>query len=55
MPIGDAARSIMWDYLREREALMPQTRELWVSEQGEALLPTGIFQILKRLAGRANI
>ena len=34
---------------------MPRTKELWVSEQGEALLPNGIFQILKRLAGRAGI
>ena len=55
MPIGDMARSVMWDYLQEREALMPRTRALWISEQGEALLPNGICQILKRLARRANI
>ena len=55
MPIGDTARSVIWDYLQEREALMPQTKALWVSEQGEALLPNGICQILKRLAKRANI
>ena len=55
MPIGDAARSIVWDYLQEREALMPRTKALWVSEQGEAMLPNGICQILKRLAGRAGI
>ena len=55
MPIGDAARSVIWDYLQEREALMPQTKALWVSEQGEALLPNGICQLLKRLAKRANI
>ena len=55
MPIGDTARSVMWDYLREREALMPRTMSLWVSEQREALLPGGICQILKRLAKRANI
>ncbi len=55
MPIGDAARSIMWDYLLEREALMPRSKALWVSEQGEAMLPNGICQILKRLAGRAGI
>ena len=55
MPIGDAARSVIWDYLQEREALMPRTRGLWVSEQGEALLPNGICQILKRLARRAGI
>ena len=55
MPIGDAARSIVWDYLQEREVLMPHTKALWVSEQGEALLPNGICQILKRLANRANI
>ena len=55
MPIGDAARSVMWDYLQEREALMPRTKALWVSEKGEALLPNGICQILKRLAKRADI
>ena len=54
MPIGDTARSVIWDYLQEREALMPRTKALWVSEQGEALLPNGICQILKRLARRAT-
>ena len=34
---------------------MPRSRALWVSEQGEALLPNGIWQLLKRLATRANI
>ena len=55
MPIGDAARSVVWDYLQEREALMPRTSLLWVSEQGEALLPNGISQVLKRLGKRAGI
>ena len=45
MPIGDTARSVIWDYLQEREALMPRTKALWVSEQGEALLPNGIMPI----------
>ena len=55
MPIGGTARSVIWEYLQEREALVPRTEALWVSEQGEALLPNGICQILKRLAKRANI
>ena len=55
MPICDAARSVMWDYLQERESLTPRTRAFWVSEQGEALLPGGICQILRRLAKRANV
>ena len=55
MPIGDAARSVLWDYLQERESLMPRTKAVWVSEQGEALLPNGISQILNRLAERAGI
>ena len=55
MPIGDTARSVIWEYLQEREALMPQTKTLWVSEQGEAMQPNGICQLLKRLAKRANI
>ena len=55
MPLGDSAKSVIWDYLQEREALTPHTKALWVSEQGKALLPNGICQILKRLAIRANI
>ena len=55
MPIGDTARSAIWDYLQEREALMPRTKALGVSEQGEVLLPNGICQLLRRLAKRANI
>ena len=42
----------MLDYLQERETLMPRAKALWVSEQGESLLPNGICQILKRLAKR---
>ena len=42
MPIGHAARSVVWDYLQEGESLMSRTSLLWVSEQGEALLPNGI-------------
>ena len=55
MPIGDTARSVIWDYLQERESFMPRTTALWVSERGEALLPNGICQLLRRLARRANI
>ncbi len=55
MPIGDTARSVIWDYLQERESLMPRTDALWVSEQGEALLSNGVCQLLRRLAKRANI
>ena len=55
MPIGDTARSAILDYLQQREALTPRTTALWVSEQGEVLLPNGICQLLRRLASRANI
>ena len=55
MRIGDTARSAIWDYLQEREVLMPRTKALWVSEQGEALLPNGKCQLLRRLARRTNI
>ena len=55
MPIGDTARSAIWDYLRERETLMPHTKALWVSEQGEALLPSRICQLLRLLAERDHI
>ena len=52
---GDTARSVMLDYLQEREVLMPRTKALRVSEQGDALLPNGICQVPKRLAKRAGI
>ena len=55
MPLGDAAKSVLLDYLQERERLIPNTNALWISEQGKALLPNGIFQILKRLGKRAGI
>ena len=55
MPIGDAAKSVLVDYLLEREKLLPNTNALWVTEQGRAILPNGIFQILKRLGKRAGI
>ena len=55
MPIGGNARSVMREYLRERETLAPRTSLLWVCEQGDALLPNGISQILKRLGKRAGI
>ena len=55
MPIGDAAKSALLDYLLERGKLFPNTDALWVSEQGKAILPNGIFQILKRLGRRADI
>ena len=47
MPIGGNARSVTREYLQEREFLAPRTGLLWVSEQGDALLPIGISQILK--------
>lgn len=55
MPIGDTARSALSAHLRERETLLPRTKAFWVSEQGEAILPGGISQILERLAKLANI
>ena len=55
MPIGDTARSAIWDYLREREALMPRIKALGCPSRVRPLLPNGICQILKRLAKRANI
>ena len=55
MPLGEAARSVLIDYLQEREKLSPLTNAVRVSEQGKALQPNGVFQILKRLARRADI
>ena len=31
MPLGDTARSVLMDYLQEREKLVPNTDTLWVS------------------------
>ena len=55
MPPGDAARSVLQDYLLEGKILHPMNRALWVAEEGVALLPNGIFRILKRLGKRAGI
>ena len=55
MPLGDAAKSVVMDYIQEREKLHPNTDALWVSEHGIAILPNGIFQMLKRLGKRAGI
>lgn len=55
MPIGEATKSVLCDYLEVRQAIMPHTNELWVSEQGEDLEPNGVSQALKRLAKRAGI
>ena len=55
MPQGNAAKSVLMDYLQEREKLVPNTDALWVSGQGRAIKPNGIFQMLKRLGKRAGI
>ena len=55
MPPGDVAKSMLMDYLQEREKLHPNTDALWVSGQGRAIKPNGIFQMLKRLGKRAGI
>ena len=55
MPIGAAARSVLLDYLYEREKLSPATNALWVSEHRKELLSGRVFQILKRLGKRAGI
>ena len=55
MPIGGATKSVLVYCPLERERLLPNTNALWVSEQGEAILPSRIFPILKRLGNRAGI
>ena len=55
MPLGSASKSVLRDYLVEREKLSSATNAQWVSEHGKALLPGGIVQILKRLGKRAGI
>ena len=55
MPIGDSATSVLWDYLQERETVFTRSSALWVSEHGKAIMPNGIFQVLKRLGKRAGI
>ena len=55
MPVGDVAMSILWDYLRERDRLAPNTDALWVSEHGRAMQPNWMYLMLKRLGKRAGI
>ena len=55
MPLGDVAGSILWDYLRAREAIGPRSGALWVSEHGRAMQPGWLYLMLKRLGRRAGI
>ena len=55
MPIGNAAQSVLWDYLQAREDVSPWTGAVWVSEHGRPMEPNGIYQMLKRLGKRAGI
>ena len=55
MSLGEVARAMLIDYLQEREKLSPPTNAVWVSGQGKALQPNGVFQIIKRLGKRAGI
>ena len=55
MPIGDLTRSVLWDYIRAREAIGPRSGALWVSEHGEAMKPGWLYLMLKRLGKRAGI
>ena len=55
MPMGDAGKSVLVYYPLERERLLPNTNVLWVSEQGEAILPNRIFPILRQLGNWAGI
>ena len=53
--IGRATQRVLEDYLEARETLAPVTRDLWISESGEALQPDRIPQLFKRLKERAKI
>ena len=55
MPIGNAAQSVLWDYLQAREDVSPWSGAVWVSEHGRPMEPNGIYQMLKRLGNRAGI
>ena len=55
MPIGNAAQSVLWDYLQAREGVSPWAGAVWVSEHGRPMEPNGIYQMLKRLGKRAGI
>ena len=55
MPIGDTARSVLWEYLQVRSALIPSTNALWVSEQGRSMTAGWLYLMLKRLGKRAGI
>lgn len=55
MPIGDVARSVLWEYLQTRAALSPGTDALWISEQGKSMQSGWLYLMLKRLGKRAGI
>jgi site-specific recombinase XerD len=55
MPIGDTARSVLWEYLQVRAAKSPSYDAVWISEQGRTMEPGWLYQMLKRLGKRAGI
>ena len=55
MPIGDATRTVLWDYIQAREQVAQDTNALWVSEQGRPVLPGWLYLMLKRMGKRAGI
>ena len=54
MPLGDTARSVLWEYLQVRAAMNPSTDALWVSEQGRSMKPGWLYLMVKRLGKRAG-
>jgi hypothetical protein len=46
MPIGDTARSVLWDYVLEGENALPDTSEWSELERGKAVPTNGIYQPL---------
>ena len=55
MPIGDVARSVLWEYLQIRATMGSTTEALWISEQGKSMQPGWLYLMLKRLGKRAGI
>ncbi len=55
MPIGDKVRELLEEYIRLRNHLTPNTDALWVSGSGRAIQPSWLYNMLKRLGGRAGI
>ena len=55
LDFGNTTAKALWRYLAEREKLQPAVDDLWVDANGNAMLTTWVYEMLKRLGKRAGV